>query len=122
MRVLFILTGLILLTCGCDANRSMADRDNTSVNERDAQGDTKTPFDQSNDQADIDQVSEIRARVLEIDGLSTNGRNVKIITNQGKVVLRGPVNSAAERENIVAVASNIAGASNVTDQLEVESH
>ena len=122
MRVLFILTGLILLTCGCDANQSMADRDNTSVNERDAQGDTKTPFDQSNEQADIDQVSEIRARVLEIDDLSTNGRNVKIITNQGKVVLRGPVNSAAERDSIVAVAANIVGASNVTDQLEVESH
>ncbi len=122
MRVLFVLAGLILLTCGCDANQGVVDRDNTAVNERDADSHTKTPFDQSNEQSDIDLVSEIRAEVLDIDDLSINGRNAKIITNQGKVVLRGPVASQAERERIVAVANKLAGAGNVTDQLEVEAN
>jgi hyperosmotically inducible periplasmic protein len=96
------------------------DLENTARNERDEDGDTLTPFDQSNDQDDIDLVAEIRAEVLEIDDLTVNGQNVKIITNDGRVVLRGPVHSAAERDAIVAVAEEIAGADKVTDQLEVD--
>lgn len=123
MKMFFVVAGLLLLTCGCDAyNQGAVDRDNTAVNERDADGDTKTPFDQSNDQRDIDLVADIRSQVLEIEDLSVNGRNVKIITDQGKVVLRGPVASAAERERINSVATKLAGAGNVTDQLEVESN
>lgn len=129
MRALLVLAGLlVLITSGCDENQrvvdrdGVVDRDNTAINDRDAGGGTQTPFDQSNDQADIDQVAEIRAQVLEINDLSVNGRNVKIITNHGKVVLRGPVASTAERESIVAVATKIAGAGNVTDQLEVKTN
>ncbi|QDU98163.1 BON domain-containing protein [Lignipirellula cremea] len=122
MRYLFLSLGLMLLVSGCNepiANKP-ADRDNTAVNERDADGDNATPFDQSNDQADIDLVAKIRANVLEIDDLSTNGRNVKIITNDGNVVLRGPVATAAERTAIEQVAKDAAGADKVTSQLEVE--
>jgi hypothetical protein len=96
------------------------DLENTGINERDADGDTATPFDQSNDQDDIDLVAEIRAAVLEIDDLTINAQNIKIITNDGKVLLRGPVHSADEREAIEAVANEIAGAGNVTSQLEVD--
>ena len=93
--------------------------DNTAVNERDTEGRTQTPFDQSNEQSDIELVAKIRQQVLDINGLSINGRNIKIITNQGKVVLRGPVASVAERTNIVTVATKIAGDGNVNDQLDL---
>lgn len=114
---------LCLLVCGCNADSKPStnvDRDNTAVNERDASDATVTPMDQSNDKADIDQVAEIRSEVLDLDDLSVNGRNVKIITDHGKVVLRGPVATAAERDAINKVAERIAGAGNVTNQLEVE--
>lgn len=119
MRVLCLSVSLAVLACGCDAMQGVSNSENTAVNERDADGRTLTPFDQSNEQSDIDLVAKIRQQVLDINGLSINGRNVKIITNQGKAVLRGPVASSAERTNIVAVATKIAGDGNVTDQLDL---
>jgi osmotically-inducible protein OsmY len=119
------LVGLALsaFAIGCDQRNDTVgtDRDNTAVNERDADGANVTPIDQSNEQADIDLVADIRARVLEIDDLSVNGRNVKIITNAGKVLLRGPVASAAERDAIAKVAADLAGGqNNVNNELEVQ--
>ncbi len=97
-----------------------SDRDNTGVNTRDRRSDATTPMDQSNKKSDIDQVAQIRSSVLEIKDLSVYGRNVKIITDEGKVVLRGPVASESERAQIAMVAEKIAGPGNVTNLLEVD--
>jgi osmotically-inducible protein OsmY len=49
--------------------------------------------------------------------------NIKIITINGRVTLRGPVKSSAEKSAIVAKAQQIAGTTQVDDQLEVaDSH
>ncbi len=114
--------GLMCLVAGCDQpmGNQPVQPDNTGTNERDAEGATTTPFDQSNSQPDIDLVAEIRAEVLDLDDLSVNGRNVKIITEAGKVTLRGPVESRAESDAIERVASGIAGAENVVNELEVK--
>ncbi|TWU00607.1 BON domain protein [Botrimarina colliarenosi] len=121
MRALLLAAGIVALATGCDdaANRT-TQPDNTAVNERDANGSMKTPLDQSNEETDIDQVAKIRADVLEIDDLSVAGRNVKIITDGGRVTLRGPVASAAERDAIANVAANVVGEGNVDNQLEIE--
>jgi osmotically-inducible protein OsmY len=94
--------------------------DNTAVNERDADGGTLTPMDQGQGQEDIDRTATIRQNVLEIEDLSVNGRNVKIITNAGKVTLRGPVASEEERMAIERVAVDVAGEGNVVNELEVD--
>ena len=52
--------------------------------------------------------------------MSVNARNVKIITIDGRVTLRGPVNTAEEKRRIAAIAVNIARPENVDDQLEVK--
>lgn len=122
MKKLFAAAGLSLLLVGCDTDdlgSTRADRDNTAVNERDIYDHSVTPSDQSNDSADVDQVAAVRRAVLDIEDLSVNGRNVKIITEDGKVLLRGPVDSEAERQAIVAAAERLAGAGNVNDQLEI---
>jgi hyperosmotically inducible protein len=93
--------------------------DNTAVNERDAVRDTKTPIDQDENQADVNLTAEIRKRLLDQPDMSVNARNAKIITSQGKVTLRGPVDSEAERDALVKIATEIAGAENVDNQLEV---
>jgi osmotically-inducible protein OsmY len=95
--------------------------DNTAVNERDADGDTLTPLDQGQGEADVQRTADIRSKVMEIDNLSTYGQNVKIITNNGHVTLRGPVDSADERAAIEKVAVSVAGAGQVTNNLEVAS-
>jgi hyperosmotically inducible periplasmic protein len=93
--------------------------DNTKKNQRD-QKDALTPMDQGNNQSDLDITTKIRQAVMEDDSLSFTAKNVKIITVKGKVTLRGPVNSAAERTAIDAVAKRIAGAGKVDNQLEVK--
>ena len=49
-----------------------------------------------------------------------NAKNVKIIVRDGKVVLRGPVDSEQEKATIAAKASAIAGKDRVDNQLEIK--
>ena len=93
--------------------------DNTGRNERDRQDAAVTPMDQSNDPADIELTQKIRKAVVADDGLSTNAHNVKIISANGIVTLRGPVASPDEMKKIEATAVQIAGVKNVRNQLEV---
>ncbi|HVR21304.1 MAG TPA: BON domain-containing protein [Polyangiaceae bacterium] len=93
--------------------------DNTKVNQRDSDGAAPTPMDQGNNTSDLKITQDIRKAVVGDGSLSFTAKNVKIITTNGKVTLRGPVNSAAEREKIAAFARKIAGAANVDNQLEV---
>jgi osmotically-inducible protein OsmY len=95
--------------------------DNSGVNQRDANRDaTKTPIDQNENQADIDRTAEIRKRIVDTPDMSIDGQNVKVITANGKVTLRGPVNSEAERDTIAKIATAVAGEGNVDNQLEVK--
>jgi osmotically-inducible protein OsmY len=93
--------------------------DNTGVNERDASGATKTPIDQDENSADVKTTADIRSRITGDSSMSINARNVKIVTSQGKVTLRGPVDSAAEKDAIDKIAREVAGADHVDNQLEV---
>ena len=95
--------------------------DNTSVNQRDRDGSAKTPIDQNENQADINITAEIRKAVLAQENMSINARNVKIITADGQVTLRGPVNSDDEKKVIDDIARNVAGKDNVTNEIEVKS-
>lgn len=120
-RYISMLALGLMCSVGCD-NSAMTDRDNTAVNERDADGALVTPMDQSNDQADIDQVAAIRKEVLKIDDLSINGRNVKIVTGNGQIVLRGPVASDGERTAIEQAAARIAPNAKIVNELEVDAN
>jgi hyperosmotically inducible protein len=93
--------------------------DNTARNVRDRDNSTLTPLDQGNSQADIDTTAQIRKEIIATDGMSTNAKNVKIITMNGHVTLRGPVNSADEKRQIGDIADRIAQSENVDNQLEV---
>ena len=93
--------------------------DNTGRNVRDRGGATLTPGDQSESEADRTLTQRIRQAVVAEESLSTNAKNVKIITSNGVVTLRGPVKSAQEKATIEAKAHQIAGANNVESQLEI---
>jgi osmotically-inducible protein OsmY len=93
--------------------------DNTAVNRRDSDSNAKTPINQNENQRDINLVAEIRKQILDVDNLSVNARNAKVIVQDGKVTLRGPVSSEAERETIAKIATQVAGEGNVDNQLEV---
>jgi hyperosmotically inducible periplasmic protein len=94
--------------------------DNTGKNVRDKSGATLTPMDQSNDQRDLDMTQKIRKALVADDSLSNNAKNIKVITVNGIVTLRGPVDSAEERKKIVAKAKSIANGK-INNQLEIRS-
>lgn len=79
-----------------------------------------TAEDQGNSPTDRALTSRIRIALIENDQLSVSGKNVKIITQNGKVTLRGSVASDAERATIHDAAESIAGKDNVSDHLEVK--
>jgi osmotically-inducible protein OsmY len=99
-----------------------ADADNTKRNARDADGGTLTPLDQGESEADRTITQQIRKAVVGHDQLSINAKNVKIITQNGVVTLRGPVKSSEERATIASVAQNTGGVKRVDNQLEIESN
>ncbi len=94
--------------------------DNTARNVRDRNDRTLTPLDQGNSKADLATTAQIRKEIIAGKNMSVNAQNVKIITNDGQVTLRGPVNTAEEKRLIGEIADRIAHAGNVDNQLEVK--
>ena len=94
--------------------------DNTGKNVRDREDRTLTPMDQSNKKEDIEVTAHIRRALMDDGSLSTNARNVKIITRDGVVTLRGPVESEHEKVAIARAAQSIAGVRRVDNQLEID--
>ena len=94
--------------------------DNTAKNKRDASGETQTSGDQSNKPEDIKITADIRRAVVAEKSLSMTAKNVKIITVDGMVTLRGPVKSAEEKAMIAKLAKSAAGKAKITNQLEVK--
>lgn len=95
--------------------------DNSGKNVRDRQDAALTSGDQSNSQADLKITQEIRQAVMADDALSLNAQNVKIITANGVVTLRGPVRSSAEKATVGAKAEQVAGVTRVDNQIEIAS-
>jgi osmotically-inducible protein OsmY len=94
-------------------------QDNTGTNARDRNAASVTPMSQGNDMADIQTTANVRKALMADDTLSTNAKNVKVVTANGTLTLRGPVNTAAEKQTIEAKARSLAGANTVDDQIDV---
>ena len=94
--------------------------DNTVRNVRDRNSSTLTPLDQGHSQADRDTTAQIRKEIVAGKNMSVNAKNVKIITVDGRVTLRGPVKTAEEKRLIGEIADRIARSENVDNQLEVK--
>jgi hyperosmotically inducible periplasmic protein len=94
--------------------------DNTKVNKRDREKSEKTADQAKDNSGDRDIMQKIRKAVMADKSLSTYAHNVKIISEHGKVTLKGPVHSEQEKETVEAKAVEVAGAGNVTNQLTVK--
>lgn len=93
--------------------------DNTKTNQGDASKDATTAGQQKMNPADRDTTKKIRSSIFQDKSLSTYAHNIKIITRDGKVTLKGAVRSEDEKSNIEAKAKAVAGDANVDDQLEI---
>lgn len=99
--------------------------DNSGVNKRDisknGEARTLTPDDQTQgSKQDVEITRKIRADLMKEKDLSLYAQNVKIITLNGVVHLRGPVMTMAEKQKVAATAQKYAGAAAVTNDIEVK--
>jgi BON domain-containing protein len=84
------------------------------------QGPGLTPMDQGTSADDVKITQAIRQALTSTQGLSVDARNVKIITRDGNVTLRGQVRDQAERDKVVAAAKRTAGVKSVDETLQTQ--
>ena len=128
LLTLFTLTGSLMLTAGtvqAEQNAAIylaADSalENTEINARDKDNTTLTPEDQKETESDIKITADIRQAIIKNKSLSVNAQNVKIITRNGVVTLRGPVESKKESKKIIKIAKHTPGVLKVDNQLEIK--
>jgi hypothetical protein len=93
--------------------------DNTAENVRDRSGDTLTPLDQGTSASDRAITTRIRREIMARRELSMDAHNIKIITVDGHVTLRGPVKSWEEEQTIIEIAKNaVTQDTKVTNQIQ----
>jgi hyperosmotically inducible periplasmic protein len=126
LRSLLIRVLLVsILLCGCliagaqDVAQTTPPADNSKVNERDRNANEATADQQKDNRSDRDITQQIRKAILSDKSLSTYAHNVKIVTQNGTVTLKGPVRSDDEKKAVEAKAAEVAGQSKVTSQLDV---
>ena len=119
-HTLLVLACLSTVSLAAMAADDKTKPDNTAINERDRSRETQTSGDQSNSSADLKITQAIRQALMKDSELSTTAKNVKIITNNGQVTLRGPVKNAQEKAKIDQLAKSAGGGAKIDDQLEVK--
>jgi osmotically-inducible protein OsmY len=97
-----------------------APADNTTVNQRDRNPNEPTADRQTNNLSDRDVTQQIRQAIMKDKSLSSYAHNVKVITQNGQVTLKGPVRSDEEKRAIEAKATEIVGENKVTSELDIK--
>jgi hyperosmotically inducible protein len=95
--------------------------DNTKVNQRDRSASEPTADRQKENPSDRQLAQQIRKALMKDKSLSTYAHNVKVITQNGMVTLKGPVKSEEEKQAVETKAAQVAGADKVTSQIQVAS-
>jgi len=118
-------TRLIFFTGGCTVALGLAfaqqtQPDNTKMNKGDANKSAVTADQQKMNVSDRQLTQKVRKAVVSDKGLSTYAHNIKIIAQNGKVTLKGPVRSDDEKQAIASKAEGIAGAGNIDNELTVK--
>jgi hyperosmotically inducible periplasmic protein len=120
----FLWASLLLLGCGTmvmaqdPAGQNAPASDNTKINQRDRNPNEPTADQQQNNRSDRDLTQQVRKAIMADKDLSTYAHNVKVITQNGKVTLKGPVRSEEEKRAVEAKAREVAEG-DVTNELTV---
>ena len=94
--------------------------ENTQRNLRDKDNLTLTAEDQKESKSDLNITAHIRKGVNKDKTLSMDAHNAKIITRNGVVTLRGPVETEAERLKLQQITQKTKGVLQIDNQLEIK--
>ena len=116
----FFLSSMGLLWAQQDNNgAAQVPADNTKMNQRDRNANEPTADQQKENTNDRQLTAQIRRAIVKDKSLSTTAHNVKIISQNGAVTLKGPVKSEEEKQTIESKATEIAGSGKVDNELQV---
>jgi osmotically-inducible protein OsmY len=116
----FVAAGGVMLQSQAQTQSPGSSADNTKVNARDRDKNSPTADQQKENRSDRDITQQIRQSIVSDKSLSTYAHNVKIITQNGEVTLKGPVRSDEEKRTIEAKATEVAGEHKVTSELNIK--
>ncbi|WII71547.1 BON domain-containing protein [Bdellovibrio sp. 22V] len=130
MKVMTLMLALLLVPAlGFAKGTSQTSQTGSTMNkasdeaasmEKDAMDSSrKTAMDQGKTEKDTALTRTIRERINADKSLSTRAKNITIITNNGKVLLKGTVASDQEQAKVEEIAKKTAGAQTVTNQTDV---
>jgi hyperosmotically inducible periplasmic protein len=121
-----IVLAMSLILCGAysfalSQDSSTFSPDNSGLNVRDRSSGAVTADSQPNSKDDLELTARIRRAIMSDRSLSTMAQNIKVISANGQVTLRGPVRSDQERTAIASDVHRVVGVNNVDNRLEVVS-
>lgn len=121
-----VFASLLLLGCGTlmlaqdSSEQNAPASDNTKMNQRDRNQNEPTADQQQNNRSDRDITQQIRQAIAGDKTFSSYAHNIKVITQNGQVTLKGPVRSDDEKRAVESKAAAIAGDGKVTSELTVK--
>lgn len=98
---------------------SVGKKDNSKINKRNSENRELTADQQKNNARDTQITAKIRQEIMKQKDFSSYAKNIKIITVDGKVTLKGPVRTQNEQTWILQSARSVVGLSNVVDKIEI---
>lgn len=119
MRLPMVLFVSVAFLAGIPTYSWSQSPDNTKVNKRDRSQNEMTADQQGQSKQDREVTQQIRQAIVKDKSLSTDARNVKVITKDGMTTLKGPVKSEEEKQKIEQAAGQIAGKDKIKSQIEV---
>lgn len=123
MRYSRLILTVVLCVGGtvCYGQTTPTQPDNTKVNQRDRSAGAVTADRQKSNAEDTKLTKDIRKSIMADKSLSSYAHNVKIVSQNGIVTLKGPVKSEEEKQAVVAKAVAVTGSPDkVTDQISVK--
>ena len=93
--------------------------DNSKVNTRDRDKSAVTADQQKENAQDRELTKKIRQALVQDKTLSSYAHNVKVVSQNGNVTLKGPVRSTEEKQAVEAKAAGVAGAGHITNQITI---
>ena len=117
-----LLLGVGVVARAQDATSQQAPpaADNTKTNQRDRSANEPTADQQKENRSDRDITQQIRQSIMKDKSLSTYAHNIKIVTQNGQVTLKGPVRSEGEKRAVETKAAEVAGQDKVSSELDIK--
>ena len=121
LMAFMVTTGFMTRSQAQSTEPQATSPDNTKMNAQDRDKASPTADQQKDNRSDREITQQIRQSLMNDKSLSTYGHNVKVVTQNGQVTLKGPVRSDEEKKTIESKAIEVAGENKVTSELNIKS-